>query len=91
MITLATWQASETRLIAVTTTDKKESFGALCTGVVLSADADCFVAFDENADTGSLLIKGATAAQAVFFPVKFTEIHAITSAGTANLYVLALR
>ena len=84
-------KSSQTVKIAVTTTDKKEAFGGLCTGVVLSADADCFVAFDENADAGSLLIKGATAAQALYFPVQFSQIHAITSAGTANLYVLALR
>ena len=88
---MANWESVQSVKIAVTGTDKKENFGGLCIGVVLSADADCFVAFDENADTGSLLIKGATAAQALYFPVKFTEIHAITSGGTANLYVLALR
>ena len=88
---MANWEASQAVTIAVTGTDKKQNFGGLCTGVVLSADADCFVAFDENADTGSLLVKGATAAQAVYIPVKFTEIHAITSGGTANLYILALR
>lgn len=91
MVNISNWEASQTATIAVTTTDKKQNFGGLCTGVVLSADADCFVAFDENADTGSLLIKGATAAQAVHFPVKFTEVHAITASGTANLYILALR
>ena len=88
---MANWEPVQTVMIAVTTTDKKENFGGLCTGVVLSADADCFVDFDTNADTGSLLIKGATAAQAIYFPAKFTEIHAITASGTANLYIAALR
>ena len=85
---MAKFQSSETRLIAVTGTDKKEHFGSLCKHVVLVADANCFVAFDENADTGSLLI---VANQPYDFPVQFTEIHAITSGGTANLYIMALR
>jgi len=84
---MANYQASETRKIAVTTVDKKEHFGTLCTGVALIADGDCFVAFDENADIGSYLLKANTP---VNFPVQFTELHAISS-GSANLYILATR
>ena len=83
------WQATETRRLAVSGSDQVENFESLCTGVYLIADADCFVAFDENADLGSFLIKAN-----IVYPlerVNFTQIHAITSGGTGNLYILATR
>jgi len=83
------WMPSDSRKMAVTDATSEEHFGKLCRGVVLSADADCFVDFDKNADTGSLLIQRGV--QAVYFPIKFTKISAITATGTANLYVLAIR
>lgn len=81
--------ATDSRKIAVTTSDIEENFNSLCDGVYLIADADCFVDFDKPADTGSLLVKAN-----IFYPmykVQFTRLHAITAAGTANLYVLAIR
>ena len=79
----------ETRLLAVGATDTKEDFVTGCRGCYLVSDADCFVAFDENADTGSFLVK-ANAFYA-FEDLQFTQIHAIRTGGATNLYILAKR
>lgn len=86
---MAKFEPTEARKIAATTTDKSEDFLSLCTGVMVSADADCFIDFDRVSTTGSFLIKANF--PPVYIPAKFTQIHAITSSGTANLYVLAIR
>lgn len=85
---MASFQSSETRKIAATTTNKSENFITGCTGAVVSADGDCFIAFDENADTGSLFIKANTITP--FIPVQFTRFNVVAST-TANVYILALR
>ena len=54
------YKTSETRKIAATSTAKTEDFVRSCRGAVVSADADCFIAFDEVADSGSLFIQADT-------------------------------
>jgi len=81
-------RASETRKISVTTTAKEENFVTGCVGAIVSADGDCFIAFDENADNGSLFIKANT--NTGFIPVQFTKFSVIASS-TANVYILAVR
>lgn len=86
---MATWQSTETRKIAVGTVDTVENFTQKCTGCYLVATADCYVAFDENADTGSLLVKANQ-----LYPleeIEFTQIHAIRTGGAGDLHVLAKR
>lgn len=86
---MASDKQNETRLLAVGTIDTVENFVTGCKGCYLVADADCFVAFDENADTGSLLIKAN-----IVYPLEkiyFTQIHAIRTGGATNLYILAFR
>ena len=86
---MADYQASETRTIAVGTSDTAEDFGARCSGCYLVSTADCYVAFDETADAGSLLIKSG-----IVYPlekVSFQKVHAIRTGGAANLHILAVR
>ena len=85
---MASDRASETRKIAATTTAKEENFVTGCKGAVISADGDCFIAFDENADAGSLFIQADT--NTGYIPVQFTKFSVIATS-TANVYILAIR
>lgn len=85
---MASDRASETRKIAATTTAKEENFVTGCKGAIVSTDAACFIAFDENADTGSLLIPANS--NTGFIPVPFTKFSVVAST-TANVYILAVR
>ena len=85
---MASDRSSETRKIAATTTPKQEDFVTGCTGAIVSADATCFIAFDENADSGSLLISANT--NTGYIPVQFTKFSVVAST-TANVYILAMR
>lgn len=85
---MASDRASETRKIAATTTNKEENFGSSCKGCIVSTDGDCFIAFNENADTGSLLVKANT--NTGYIPVEFQRFSVVAST-TANVYILAIR
>ena len=85
---MASDRASETRKIAATTTAKEENFITGCRGAVVSADADCFISFDEVADSGSFFIQADT--NTGYIPVQFTRFSVIATS-TANVYILALR
>lgn len=86
---MADYHATETRMVAVDTIDTKEDFVTGCKGCHLVATADCYVAFDENADAGSFLIKANIHYD--LDDVPFTQIHAIRTGGASNLHILALR
>ena len=81
-------RASETRKIAATTTAKEEDFVTGCKGAIVSADADCFISFDEVADSGSFFIQADT--NTGYIPVQFTRFS-VVAVSTANVYILALR
>lgn len=85
---MASDKAVETRKIAATTTMKEENFVTGCRGVIVSADAACFIDFDENADNGSLLVSANT--NTGYIPVQFTKFTVVASS-TANVYVMAFR
>lgn len=82
--------STETRVIKVTSTDKYEDFVAGCKRVCLVADADCFVDFNRPAIANSSFLLKANVN--VTIPnIEFTQVHAVTASGTANLYILAIR
>ena len=86
---MASDRQNETRKLTVETSDSVENFVTGCSGCYLVATADCYVAFDETADTGSLLIKAN-----IVYPlenIKFTQIHALQTGGASSLHILAFR
>lgn len=85
---MASDRSSETRKIEATTTAKEENFVTGCKGAIVSADADCFISFDEVADSGSFFIQADT--NTGFIPVTFTKFS-VVAASTANVYILAVR
>lgn len=54
----------------------------------MSADADCFISFDEVADSGSFFINADT--NTGYLPVQFTKFS-VVAASTANVYIMAFR
>lgn len=84
-------QGIETAQIAVTTTAKSATFEGGIQQAYLSADADCFVDFDDPATTGSLLLKANQAPVRISFGgCNVQKVWAIC-ASTANLYILGVR
>lgn len=86
---MAKWEASESRKVAATGTALELNFESQCTGVMVQADDSCFIDFDKVADIGSFPVIADL--QGFYIPVIFTRMSVITSGGSANLYVLALR
>ena len=84
----STDRSSDTRKIAATTTAKEENFGSLFTGAIVSTDGDCFISFDEVADSGSLFINADD--NTGFIPVQFTKFSVVATS-TANVYIMAIR
>lgn len=80
---------AETRKIAMTTTPQEENFVRGSRFVYLISDADCYVDFDQTADTGSLLCKANVPTNPL--PVTCTKISARTVSSTGNLYILFMR
>lgn len=85
---MASDRASETRSMSVGTADTVENFVTGCKGCILVATADCYVAFDENADAGSFLMVANTPVE---FSSPFTQIHAIRTGGASTLHIFAYR
>jgi|GEM_PF-6801786 len=81
----------ETRKLAVTTADQAVDFGHPMIGkVYLIADAATVrVDFDQPTDDGSFPFLTANVAFELNLP--FHKLHASTSTGTANLYMIAVR
>ena len=87
-------QITENALIAVTTTAKNATFTGGIQRVYMTADADCFVSFDENvavANSSFLLKANLKPAEFNFEGGNIQKVWAITAAGTANLYLLGVR
>lgn len=89
---MALYQTAETQKLAMTTDTAAATFEGGVQQVYLSADADCYVDFDQPSDTGSLLIKANLAPVRIDFRGgSITKIHAQAATGTGNLYILGVR
>lgn len=85
-------QAQETQKMAVTAAANYATFEGGIQQAYLSSDADCFVDFDEVAMTSSLLLKANQAPVRISFGgSNVQKVWAITSGGSANLYILGVR
>lgn len=84
-------QSQETAKLGVTTTAKQINFEGGVQQVYITADADCFVDFDEVATTSSLLIKANQAPARISFGGSNVQNVWAICASTANLYVLGVR
>ena len=88
---MAEFEQADTRVLAVTTTDQYVDFGRpMIDELVLVADATTVrVDFDQPTDASSFPL--LTANQPVRIRVNCNTLHASTTGGTANLYILATR
>lgn len=85
-------QGVETQKLALTTSDAHATFEGGCQGFYLSADADCYVDFDQPSDTGSFLIKANVAYPKFDFRgSNVQKIHARTVSSTGNLFIVGVR
>lgn len=85
---MADFRAVDTRKVAATTTAKEENFVTGCKGFIVSADAACFIDFDEVADSGSLYVPANTSTN--YVPTQFTRFSVVAQT-TANVYIMAFR
>jgi hypothetical protein len=88
---MANFEGQETQKISVTTTAKAATFDGGIQQAYLSADADCFVDFDDVATTSSLLIKANLAPVRITFGGSNVQKVWAICASTANLYILGVR
>lgn len=88
---MAVAKDAETRLLAVTTTDQQIDFGSpkLDKVIVISDQATVRLDFDQPTDDGSFPL--LTADVSFEFDVRVNKVHASTSSGTANLYIIGIR
>ena len=82
---------AETRLLAVTTSDQQVDFGSPpIDELYVVADATTVrIDFDQPTDAGSFPL--LTANSPFRIKVHFNKLHASTSSGTANLYMIGVR
>lgn len=83
---------TEIQKIAATTADKYATFEGGIQSVVITADADIYVALDEpSASTTGFLVKGGvTQNQWDFRGGNVQQVH-VVAATTANVYILGIR
>lgn len=90
---IANYDTLERAKIAVTSADKSATFAMGIQSCYLVTDADCFIDFDTAAVASQSLLLKANFPPALieFHGGNVGQIHAITSGGTANLYILGVR
>ena len=89
---MSAYQKTENAKIAATGTANYATFDGVIRELHIISDGDCFIAFDENvATTSSYLIKSGTEVQFTFTGGGPKKVWAITSGGSVNVYILAIR
>ena len=87
---MASDKRTETRLLAVTTTNQQVDWGnpPLKRLYVYSDAANVRIDFDQPTDAGSFVLPSATLFE---LNLEVNVLHASTSSGTANLYMIGVR
>lgn len=89
---MAMYQRAENAKIAATGTALAAEFEHGITEVHVVSDGDCFISFDETvATTGSFLLKSGISEVFQFKGGGPNKVWAITSGGSVNVYILAIR
>lgn len=89
---MANWQGVETQKLVANGTAKSATFEGGIQGCYVVSDADCFIDFDNVAQSSSLLIKANQAPAQILFPKSnVTKVWAITGGATANVYLMGIR
>lgn len=75
--------------VTCSTSDQQTDFGVPVKEVVLTADADCFVNFNQPVTTTSRFLVKANVP--VRIKARCSNVHYLGTAGTENLYIAAAR
>jgi len=87
----ATFEKADTRKLAVTTSDQQMDFGRPVVDEVYVVADETTVRLDFDQPTDDSSFHLLTANEPFRIKVNFHRLHASTTTGTANLYVLATR
>ena len=87
---MASDKRTETRLLAVTTADQQVNWGnpQLKRLYVYTDAANVRIDFDQPTDAGSFILPATTLFE---LNLEVNILHASTSSGTANLYMIGIR
>lgn len=82
-------EAGEIKKISASGTAAEADFSDLVKGVYIKSDGNVYVAFDRDATTNDFLVESADGT--VFFNVNCTQVSAITSGASVNVYLIGVR
>lgn len=91
---MAEYQTVETEQIAATSSSKAAEFEGGVQRVYITADADCYVDFDQPAVTSRSYLVDVSAGSHLEFDFgksSVKSVTAITGGGSANVYIVAVR
>jgi len=88
---MAVSEQVDVRQLSASTTDSSVDFGRSVRQIIVWADADVYIDFDQEATTSTGFLIKANAVPLRVNVRGCTELHAITASGTAKVYVIGIR